>query len=71
MVPQVDLDGKIILGTTHEIQMQPAGSGAIFESICNNTKVKEVLGLVEYAQLVDITNFCNTIMDPVSIGFTH
>lgn len=71
MVPQVDLDGKIILGTTHEIQMQPAGSGAIFESICNNTKVKEALELVEYAQLVDITNFCNQIMDPISIGFTH
>ena len=49
MVPQVDLDGKIVLGTTHEIQMQPAGSGAIFESICNNEKVKEILQKVEYA----------------------
>lgn len=71
MVPQVDLDGKIVLGTTHEIQMQPAGSGAIFESICNNEKVKEALCKVEYCQIVDITNYCNTILDPVAIGFTH
>ena len=71
MIPQVDLDGKIVLGTTHEIQMQPAGSGAIFESICNNEKVREALNKVDYCQIVDITNYCNTILDPVAIGFTH
>ena len=49
MIPQVDLDGKIVLGLTYEIQMQPAGSGAIFDSICTNKKVKEALSKVEYA----------------------
>ena len=51
--------------------MQPAGSGSIFESICNNEKVKEALNKVEYCQIVDVTNYCNTILDPVAIGFTH
>lgn len=71
MIPQVDLDGKIVLGTTHEIQMQPPGSGAIFESICNNEKVREALTKVDYCQLVDITNYSNTVLDPVAIGYTH
>ena len=36
VLPQVDLDGKIILKKTSEIQMSPTGSGALFESICSN-----------------------------------
>lgn len=51
--------------------MQPAGSGAIFESICNNKKVQEVLSKIEYTQLVDITNYCNNILDPLMFGYTH
>jgi hypothetical protein len=43
MVPQVDLDGKIIMKRTSEIQLSPNGSGALFESINNNTKVRETL----------------------------
>jgi hypothetical protein len=34
--------------------MSGAGSGSIFESICNNQKVKEVLKKVKYAQIIDI-----------------
>jgi len=33
--------------------------------------VKEALQKVDYAQLVDISNYCNTILDPMAIGFTH
>ena len=54
MMPQVDLDGKIILSEPSQIQMSATGSGAIFESICTNTKVKAFLSATKYLQIVDI-----------------
>ncbi len=43
MMPHVDLDGKIILSMPYQIQMSSAGSGSMFESICNNQIVKDAL----------------------------
>lgn len=51
--------------------MQSPGSGAIFECICRNKHVKQALQKVDYAQLVDITNFQNNILDPLTIGHAH
>lgn len=68
MLPQVDLDGKIILKRTSEIQISPSGSGALFESVSNSQKVKELLKSVEYVQVSSIENM--SCMDPVFIGYT-
>ena len=54
LMPQVDLDGKIILSEPSQIQMSATGSGAIFESICNDTKVKNFLSATKYLQVVGI-----------------
>lgn len=70
MMPQVDLDGKIILSEPHQLQMSANGSGSIFESICNNTKVKNVLSSVKYCQIIDIKCLANTIFDPLMLGYT-
>lgn len=48
MVPQVDLDGKIIMKRTSEIQLSPNGSGALFESINSNENVRQILEEAEY-----------------------
>jgi UDP-N-acetylglucosamine/UDP-N-acetylgalactosamine diphosphorylase len=48
MLPKVDLDGKIIMKRTSEIQLSPSGSGALFESVSNSQKVKDLLKTVEY-----------------------
>mmetsp|Transcript_31781 Transcript_31781/g.48790 ORF Transcript_31781/g.48790 Transcript_31781/m.48790 type:complete len:100 (+) Transcript_31781:1005-1304(+) len=36
VLPRVDLDGKIIMKKTSEIQLSTSGSGALFESISSN-----------------------------------
>jgi UDP-N-acetylglucosamine pyrophosphorylase len=48
MLPKVDLDGKIIMKRTSEIQLSPSGSGALFESVSNSQKVKDLLKTIDY-----------------------
>lgn len=47
-MPQVDLDGKIIMKRTSEIQLSPNGSGALFESINSNEKIRDTLKQADY-----------------------
>lgn len=68
MLPQVDLDGKIIMKRTSEIQLSPSGSGALFESVSNSQKVKDLLKSVEYLQVSSIENM--TCLDPVFVGYS-
>lgn len=68
-MPNVDLDGKIILSEPHQMQMSCAGSGSIFESVVNNEKVKNAIYTSRYTQIVDIMNPTARIFDPEMIGY--
>lgn len=56
MMPQVDLDGKIIMKRTSEIQLSPNGSGALFESINSNEKIRDTLKEADYVQVCSLNN---------------
>ena len=68
MVPQVDLDGKIIMKRTSEIQLSPNGSGALFESINNNDKIKEIITNADYVQVCSLDNIAQKVLDPLFVG---
>ena len=52
---------------TSEIQLSPSGSGALFESVSNSQKVKDLLKSVEYVQVSSVENM--SCMDPEFIGY--
>ena len=42
-MPLVDLDGRIIMSSTYQIQMSTGGTGALLEAIANEEKVKSLI----------------------------
>ena len=71
-VPAVDLDGKIIMQSPYEISCSTMlGPAAIFEAICNNPRVAQLLNSVEYVQICSIQNVLSSILDPALIGMSH
>jgi len=60
-----DKDGKILLKSPSELQLQSNGNGALFEAINTNREVKECIEKVDYVQVVGVDNVLNRILDPV------
>lgn len=48
VLPAVDLEGKIIMKSKHELQLSPNGNGALFESIASNYVIENHIKNSEY-----------------------
>lgn len=54
----------------YKMVLAPNGSGAIFDAINNNFRVKDTINSVDYVQIVNVDNVLNKILDPLMIGYT-
>ena len=70
VLPAVDLEGKIIMKSKHELQLSPNGNGALFESIASNYVIENHIKNSEYVQVIGVDNVLNRLLDPLQIGFT-
>lgn len=70
MLPAVDLNGKILMESPHEIKLAPNGNGALFDSIANRPNIKAYIESLEYVQVIGVDNPINKVLDPVQVGYT-
>ena len=70
MLPAVDLNGKILMESPHEIKLAPNGNGALFDSIANRPNIKACIESLDYVQVIGVDNPINKVLDPVQVGFT-
>lgn len=65
VLPAVDLEGKIIMKSKHELQLSPNGNGALFESIASNYVIENHIKNSEYVQVIGVDNVLNKLLDPL------
>lgn len=65
MLPAVDLNGKIIMHSPHEIKLAPNGNGALFDSIANRPNIKAYIESLDYVQVIGVDNPINKVLDPI------
>ncbi|CDW76463.1 udp-n-acetylglucosamine pyrophosphorylase [Stylonychia lemnae] len=71
VLPIVNFDGKIIMEEPNKIVLAPNGSGAIFDAINNNIRVKEIIDSISYVQIIHVDNPISKVLDPLMIGFSQ
>ena len=70
MLPAIDLNGKIIMHSPHDIKLAPNGNGALFDSIGTRPNIKAFIETLDYVQVIGVDNPINKVLDPVQVGFT-
>lgn len=69
-IPAIDLDGKILMSSNHEIKLSPNGNGGFFNSIAKIDKIRRHIEEMEFVQVIGVDNIMNKIMDPLQVGYT-
>lgn len=70
-LPAIDVNGKILMKSKHEVNLAPNGNGALFEAINTNNMIKRHIKSTKMVQVIGVDNVLNKIMDPVQVGFTQ
>lgn len=65
MLPAIDLQGKILMHSPHEIKLAPNGNGALFDSIANRPNIKSLIESLDYVQVIGVDNPINKVLDPI------
>jgi UDP-N-acetylglucosamine pyrophosphorylase len=48
MLPAVDLEGKILMESAHEVKLAPNGNGGLFDSIMKRENIRNYLLTCDY-----------------------
>lgn len=70
MLPAVDLEGRILMESAHEVKLAPNGNGGLFDSIMKRENIRSHLLTCDYVQVIGVDNIMNKILDPIQIGFS-
>lgn len=48
MLPALDLEGKILMHSPHEIKLAPNGNGGLFDSIAKRENIRNYIETLDY-----------------------